>query len=459
MRPVRPVIETESATRDDASSGAAPEPVRRRISLPHFVIVPAAAMAGLIALFRWIDHILAPEVAGGDLYQIVRTVIIASVMVSVIAWLVIRHRSAYEDQLRKRSDDLEATRDYLSNVIETSAEAIITLDVEGRVTSWNRAAREIFGWSAAEMVGNRLDRLFPPGPEYEKEKLRSVEELPAGRTLRHYETTRLRKDGSEVSVHVSHYPLFDPAHRFVGSTVMSHDVTEIKELEMRLREQERLAALGQLAAAVAHEVKNPLAGIRGACDILARGYDESDRRYELGREVLRQVDRLVQTVRNLLVFARPRAKKPVPTDIHLVLERVLGLIGEDPQSRNVDVVRRYDEDLPLLEVDPQQAEEVFFNLFVNAYQAMEYEGTITVTTERDGTTARIRVLDTGHGIPADKAHKVFEPFFTTRAKGTGLGLAIVKNIVRAHGGEVTAGSPPDGGTEFTITFSTSPEVR
>jgi PAS domain S-box-containing protein len=451
---VSSAIETTPESGGNAPRGLArwlfPDGVRLR----HFIIIPAATMALLIALFRWIDHLVAgaPDPFAGSVYPVLRTFVIGVGMVSVIASLMIRHRREYEARLQKRTDDLEATRDFLSNVIESSGEAIITLDADWRTTSWNRAAENIYGWSFEEMAGQTLDRLLPPGPEFEQEKARAVEKVPAGRTLRHYETSRVRKDGGEITVHVTHAPLFDAGGRFVGSTVTSHDMTEVKKLWARLREQERLASLGQLAAAVAHEVKNPLAGIRGACDILAKGYGEDDRRFELGQEVLRQVDRLTHTVRDLLLFARPKTKKPVPTDIHLVLERVLKLIREDPQSRLVEVERLYDLDMPLLHVDPQQVEQVFFNVVVNAHEAMDHRGTLTVATEQRDAEAWIVIRDTGRGIPQDAAKKVFEPFFTTRTRGSGLGLAIVKNIVQAHDGTVTATSPAEGGTEIAITL-------
>jgi len=411
-------------------------------------------MGLLLVLFRVLDYQFSdvPGLVQSDVYQIARSAVISLGMVSVIAWLVIRHRRQYEAQLQKRSDDLEATRDFLAGVIEASGDAIITLDAAGRTTSWNRAAEQSYGWTSMEMIGESFDRLFRPGPEAEAEKREIAEALRAGRTLRHYETTRVRKDGREITVHVTHAPLVDGAGRVVGSTVTSHDVTEIKELSARLQEQERLAALGELAAAVAHEVKNPLAGIRGACDILARGYGKDDRRYELGQEVLRQVDRLNHTVRDLLLFARPKTKKPVPTDIHQVLERVLKLLGEDPQSGSVRVAREYDRKLPPLRVDPQPMEQVFFNVFVNAYQAMDYAGDLTVVTERNGHSARIGVRDTGPGLPEGAADKIFEPFYTSRAKGSGLGLAIVRNIVGAHNGTVTAANLPRGGAEVLITL-------
>jgi nitrogen-specific signal transduction histidine kinase len=302
------------------------------------------------------------------------------------------------------------------------------------------------------MIGQSLDRLFLGGPESKTEKQEIAESLRAGRSMRHYETTRLRKDGRQITVHVTVAPLIDGAGRTVGSTVTSHDVTEIKQLSARLREQERLAALGELAAAVAHEVKNPLAGIRGACAILAKGYGEQDRRYELGQEVLRQVDRLNQTVRDLLLFARPKTKRPVPTDIHQVLERVLALLGEDPQNGNVRIDRRFERELPPLRVDPQQMEQVFFNVFDNAYQAMNYDGDLTVVTERNGRSAKIAVRDSGPGLPQEETERIFEPFFTSRARGTGLGLAIVRNLVGAHGGKVTAANRPRGGAEILITL-------
>jgi two-component system nitrogen regulation sensor histidine kinase GlnL len=426
----------------------------RRVRPWHLIVIPAATMGLLLLLFRAMDILAAdlPGLVQSDPYKIGRPVVISLGMVSVIAWLVIRHRRQYEAQLQKRSDDLEATRDFLASVIETSGEAIITLDARGRITSWNRAAEQIYGWNAGEMRGQTFERLLAHGPDAELDKQRIAESLREGRTFRHYETTRVHKDGHRITVHVTHTPLIDSTGQVTGCTVTSHDVTEVRELSARLREQERLAALGELAAAVAHEVKNPLAGIRGACDILARGYGKGDRRYELGQEVLRQVDRLNQTVRDLLLFARPKASRPVPTDIHQVLEHVLKLMGEDPQSDKVQVGRRYDPELPTLRVDPQQMEQVFFNVFVNACQAMEFQGDLTVTTERNGRYARIGIRDTGPGLPKEGADKIFEPFFTSRAKGSGLGLAIVRNIVGAHEGSVVANNLPRGGAEIVISL-------
>ena len=302
------------------------------------------------------------------------------------------------------------------------------------------------------MNGHTLDRLAASASEFAEEKAagqRGAARRPHAAPLRD-DTGAQGWPGD----HGAHHPL-SPARRrsgLVGSTVFSHDVTEIKEMTLRLREKERLAALGEMAAAVAHEVKNPLAGIRGACDILARGYGEEDRRYELGQEVIRQVDRLAQTVKDLLVFARPKEKRPIRTDIHLVLERVLKMMQKDPDNCSMELVRRYDRSLPELYVDPQQMEQVFFNIFVNAYQAMKENGRLIVTTEPNHRYVRIVTRDNGSGIPDDAGDKIFEPFFTTRTRGSGLGLAIVSKIVRDHEGNVEATNPPGGGAEVTVSL-------
>ncbi len=411
-------------------------------------------MAVVILAARFSDRRIVPHLGplGSEAYPVVRGALISLAMASLIAWLAFRHKWDYEKKLTEHNEALESTRDFLSRIIEGSAEAIVTLDPAGRVTSWNRAAEEIFGWKAEEMLGTDLKRLLPADPAAAEDLAEMEAIVRSGRPVREYEVNRVRKDGRRITVRITLSPLYDGDGDYLGSTGIVRDVTAFKEMEARLVERERLAAVGELAASVAHEIKNPLAGIRGACEILSDVFSEDDPRRELSEEVHRQIERLDRTLRDLLRFAKPQAMRQEATDIHAVLDRVLAVLLEADQARSITVDRDYDRAMPELRVDPQQMEQVFINILLNAFQAMNHAGKIVIRTIADGEGASISIRDSGPGIPPEVADRIFKPFFTTRSKGTGLGLAIVKNIVTAHGGAISAATAPGGGAEFTITL-------
>jgi two-component system sensor histidine kinase HydH len=274
--------------------------------------------------------------------------------------------------------------------------------------------------------------------------------IRSGQTVRDHETTRLRKDGSPVVVRITWSPLYDAAGEYAGCTAIVLDITAENEMRQRLLERERLAAVGELAAQVAHEIRNPLAGIRGACQVIFSSEDDAREIREVGQEVLRQIDRLNGTVEELLQFAKPGSIEPAPTDLNELIDSVWEMIREDPKSGSVKLERRYQLDLPKLEVDPEKFEQVLYNILLNASQVMDHEGTITVGTELVDGEVRVTVRDTGPGIPSEIIDDIFKPFYSTRVRGTGLGLAIVKKIVVAHDGRIEAGTAPGGGAEFRI---------
>ncbi|MEK6719009.1 MAG: ATP-binding protein [candidate division NC10 bacterium] len=233
--------------------------------------------------------------------------------------------------------------------------------------------------------------------------------------------------------------------------------------QQRLARAEHLATLGELAASLAHEVKNPLAGIAGAIQVMADELPETDPRKEIMGEILDQVHRLDKTVRDLLAFARPGKPDIGPCDIHQVLDRVLILLAENPAAKQVRVVRAYQPGVPSLDADSKQLGQVFLNLLLNAIQAMPTGGQITLKTtmrEIDGTDgnapmARDRVVevaltDTGPGIPPHLLQDIFNPFFTTKHRGTGLGLSVSRRIVEDQGGWIDAESPPGQGATFRV---------
>jgi signal transduction histidine kinase len=240
--------------------------------------------------------------------------------------------------------------------------------------------------------------------------------------------------------------------------------------QQRLDRAERLASLGEIAASLAHEVKNPLAGIAGAVQVMAEEMPEDDPRKEIMHEILTQVHRLDRTVRDLLAFARPGKPDVEPCDIHQVLDRVLILLAENPEAKQMRVVRAYGRDIPCLPADGKQLRQVFLNLILNAVQAMPAGGQITLQTALhngsggEGPTGRphmveVAVADTGPGIPSNVLKDIFTPFVTTKRRGTGLGLSVSRRIVEDHGGRIVAESPAGQGATFRVFLPLEPSSR
>jgi PAS domain S-box-containing protein len=423
----------------------------KNVRVWHFIVLPTLGMAGAIIAAHFADYLIQPipDTLGHDLFQVARTILISFVMAAQITWLAIAYRRQFEERLKARNEELESTREFLTRIIEGSAEAIVTLDPDQRIASWNLAAERIYGWKADELIGHSLQRLLPVGQAAQEEIHRIDDQVRQGRTLRDYQTTHVRKDGTRITVRMTWSPFHSAGGNYEGSTTIVRDVSSLLEMERRLREQDRLAAVGRLAAQVAHEIKNPLAGIRGACEVMMARLTEQ-RGQEIAEEVVRQIDRLNRTVEDLLLFARPVMTRPRPTDMHELIDQVLAVMLEEPNARTLKVVRDYAPQMPLLNVDPEQMQQVMFNVLLNASQAMGYEGAMTVGTRLDDTGATVTVSDSGPGIAEDTIDNIFEPFYTTRAQGTGLGLAIVKKIVQSHRGTIEALASSQGGAEFQI---------
>lgn len=232
----------------------------------------------------------------------------------------------------------------------------------------------------------------------------------------------------------------------------------ILEIEEQLRRAERLSALGELSAGLAHEIRNPLGAIRGTAEILQDGIDPADRRYEFSRILVREVDRLNRVVEDFLRFARPAPVERGRCDVNAALREVLELSRPQADRNGVRVELRAGE-LPPLAGDRGQLRQVFLNLVLNALQAMPGGGSLTVTTESVDGQARLRFADTGQGIAPENLERIFNPFFTTRREGTGLGLAITQRIVQGHGGRIEVQSRAGEGTTFTVILPLAEKER
>ena len=231
-----------------------------------------------------------------------------------------------------------------------------------------------------------------------------------------------------------------------------------KELEQihfgQMERADRLASMGEMAAGLAHEIKNPLTGIAAAITIIHEDFEATDPRKEIVNEVLEQIKRLDKTVNDLLFFGKPAPPEPTYADVNDILRKTLWFAAQHRGGKNIEKKLELQEGLPLVYVDPKQIHQVFLNLTLNAVQAMPGGGTLSIRTDRvnrgDGVWIRIGISDTGPGIPQQILDKIFTPFFTTKAKGTGLGLAICHKLITQHHGNITVRSEDGTGTEFVI---------
>ncbi|HXH06031.1 MAG TPA: PAS domain S-box protein [Vicinamibacterales bacterium] len=343
---------------------------------------------------------------------------------------------------RKRAE--ESVR-RLAAIVDSSHDAIIGLTLDGVVTSWNPAAARIYGYTAEEMVGRSPAAIFPP--ERADDLAAALEAVRDGRRVE-LEAVRVTKDGRRIDVAVTYFPVRDETGAIVAASAVSRDITEWKRAQSRLREQEALARLGEMAAVVAHEVKNPLAGIRGALEVIAARLPAQAAERPVIGEILSRLDALNEMVQDLLVFARPREPRLAPVAVRSLLCDTIGLLQRNPGFAGVEIDVR-GPDVTLMG-DAELLRLAFENVLVNGAQAVGGRGRIEVAVAASDGRCQVTVRDTGPGIPAEIRARVFEPFFTTKHRGTGLGLAVTRRAVELHRGEISLDCPPEGGTRVRI---------
>ncbi len=313
---------------------------------------------------------------------------------------------------------MAAERAMLLNELEVGT---VEVDDEGRIVACNGVGRRLLGEVEGRMLGEAL-----PGEGHAWE-VRLVQEEAVLQLLC---TRHLRPNGE--------------------SLVLVQDVSRMREMEAAVQRDERLAAVGKLAAAMAHEIRNPLASLSGAIQIM-----KADKPDELQEIALREVDRLDALVEEFLDAARPPRLDLLQVDLVDLVREVVRSFGTDPRYRGrVEVELEGEASLGLVSLDAGRVRQVLWNLLLNAAQHMPESGMIVITASRRVGTAELQIRDTGVGIPAEHLGRIFDPFFSTRSGGTGLGLANVERIVRAHGGSIAVYSKPGQGTAFLLSFPT-----
>jgi PAS domain S-box-containing protein len=350
-------------------------------------------------------------------------------------------RSRLIDGLRERTE-------FLENILNNSLEAIVVVDAQNRIKTWNEGARLIFGYSAEEAIGQSTEILMRPEDRGTPEATRIKEQVERDGFIRNHECERLTKDGRRIVVQVSSTLLKDKKGRPIGRSTIMSDVTDLKTMQQELVRTQSLAVVGELAATVAHEIKNPLAGISGAIQVLAEGMPKNDGRREIVSEILDQVKRLDTTVRELLNFARPITPRFQELDLAESIASVWKMLAPQSEAKAIRFTLEVEPGAHV-HADPHLLRQVWTNLFQNAIEAMPKGGEVLARV-RVGDGVRVEIRDTGNGIDPLAVEKIWRPFFTTKTRGTGLGLPIVKKIVEAHNGRIWCESEPSKGTAFFV---------
>jgi len=372
-------------------------------------------------------------------------------IVAIVAGGLAERFRATSLELETKQKDLRDLQVFKDLVFQSVGTGLIALDRDHRITAFNGAAEEITGRSAPETIGRPWTAIFGdavPLPE--------IEAVIGGspRASTRHEALLRRPDGTAIPVRLTFSALRSGEGARLGLIGACDDLSAIRAMEARMRQADRLATLGRMAANIAHEIRNPLASLTGAIEVLTSTAAAGDARERLSQIVVRESERLNQIITNFLEYARPAPLTLESVDVAEALEGVLVLLEHHGASGGLKMVRAFSSPL-VWRVDPQQFRQVLWNLCRNAVEAMPEGGELRVgATVVPGQRLEVWVADSGHGIAPDDLAHVFEPFFSTKPGGTGLGLSLVHRIVQEHGGEVDVRSTLGLGTTFTVTLPT-----
>ncbi len=347
---------------------------------------------------------------------------------------------------------------YALTVLDSVGDGVIVISREGLVTLMNPAAEEMTGRSRRQMLGSSFKEAFSAEPVLvEMVDRTSV----SGISLSDQDNVVLNPSGRVIPANATTCPLLRADGEAIGVILTLRDLTSIRELEAAVRQADRLSTLGTLAAGLAHEVKNPLGGIKGAAQLLEREIDADSDLQEYPRVMIKEAERIDKIIRQLLDLASPRGPRYTPVNLHMVLGDIILLQREAAGSREVSIATGVDPSIPPIMADEAQLTQVFLNLIRNAIEAMPDGGRITVSSRvlaeyhlaRNESRSRmvaVEVTDTGPGISEENLVKVGTPFFSTKDNGTGLGLAICQKIVAEHRGMLKIDSKPGQGTKISV---------
>jgi two-component system sensor histidine kinase HydH len=351
----------------------------------------------------------------------------------------------WAQNLRVSQRLLSDSRAFASEVVSNLPEGLVVVGLRGEVSFQNESAALLWG------SGTEAGRGRQQGQDIPQEIRPVIQQLDTDRVVTEQEIVCRTGGEREIPLGVSGARIITEDGRFLGKIVILRDLREVRRLQQEIKRKEKLAAIGSLAAGVAHEIRNPLSSIKGFATLFRARFDPKSDDHEAAEVMIHEVDRLNRVVTELIEYARPSHIAARKTDLGELVEHSLSLIRHDLDAAQVRVEVDIPETIAEVFLDPDRMQQCLLNIYLNAVQAMPEGGTLGIQGFRteDGRTG-LRVSDSGKGIPKEDLSKIFDPYYTTKNQGTGLGLAMVLKIVEAHGGEIDVVSEEGQGTVFTM---------
>jgi two-component system sensor histidine kinase PilS (NtrC family) len=377
-------------------------------------------------------------------YKILMTMV-ACFLVALLSSSLAQQTLRTEKKLKAKQKDLEQLEAVSASIIHSIDSGLLTLNSEGIMSTFNRAAEEISGFSREEVIGRPLAIIFPDVVEHVTSSDASLKKGPY-----RYEMEFKKKDGSIGYLGFSMSLLKEPDGKSIGNLLIFQDLTALKNMEDHVKRVEKLAAVGEMAAGIAHEMKNPLASMSGSIQLLKKGVDITPVANKLMDIVLRETDRLNALANDFLLFARPTSDNIAPVELSSAVEDTLELFRKNGIWQNrITVVQDLAPEV-WTEMDSKHTHQIMWNLLLNAAEAIEGTGTIQVSSKASEDMVQVTVKDDGCGMSNDTMTKIFDPFFTTKTHGTGLGLSVVYRLLESYNGRMDVQSQHGQGSTFTV---------
>jgi len=381
---------------------------------------------------------------------------IAFLVVGLLSARLAERQSRSDVRLKAATQSLATLRALHERIVESIRSGLVTTDLQGRIYSFNAAAEEMTGYDEADVRGQDASIFFGEIKEIIAD---SMDMARVAEASPRFEANCLTADGLRLRLGFGVSPLFSENGDTTGTVITFQDLTHIRALEETSRRQDRLAAIGRMAASIAHEIRNPLAAMRGSIQMLRADMEGESSQTELMEIILRESDRLNRIISDFLSYARPRSIIQSKVDVGELLRQTFTLLRHSAEIGESQII---EEEVPaspvLIDADSEQLRQVFWNLARNALHAMPTGGTLRATVQRQShNRLRIAFSDTGRGMSPEQVEHLFEPFSSTTG-GTGLGLSIVYQIIREHGGTINVSSRAGQGTTITIELPSEIEV-